>query len=940
MYTHYQSNTLQIHWTLYRGVSHTKENFSGAKVVAFVFSKTGKWFVPCYEADGSLTLTVLENLPVGVYSLEAVWTKNQERSVSRAIYDAAFAVTDIASEATFRGGAPDPDPLALHSSAGSFGYDGLSAYELAVMKGMTTKSEDEWVASAVNTAEAEEARTLAENVRVSAEQDRAAAEADRANSFNDLQRDMQIAIVHNLESLEQTVTTDVSGGVNVITATMLDGTSTTFEVRNGQQGSQGPKGDKGDKGDQGNSGYTGAAGELEIVNNLTDGGATAALSAEMGKDLGYVTSTVDSEMDKLRFKESTAESSELLGFIPTLGNGTASGRTYMYSPAMSHDIYLDKIIFSNSYTGTSFKIGYGDYTVDEENVVTATGVIVKEVTDIRSEDGKKVAYVGGIRIPQGKFIAICGGTYYSQEILVPDGDNKPISFADNPSLGPVTEIRSAKYMYKVCFHLVYHTIPTGDEIRQNAEDIEKVNHDMNRLYVETSTADSSELLDVTTQLGTRDSSGLIFYYNHSFKDDVYLDKLILPSSFSQSSFKIGYGTYTIDQTDNTKVICTGKVLAVIDDIRSEGGYKVAYIGGLKIPKNNYLAAEYLIFKSTTIVNPDASNGTIGFPTATSIGDVTLTKVANQILEYGFHLVYHKVPTMDSILNKFDALESELQKEISILFFGNSLTQDATAYVPWMLKTLAPTVKFRIVNFYRGGKTVAQQLAFLNDPTHSDTSGGFSVRKSTSESPEWTDVTSSWETVLAEGFNHITIQEYTNNVSTFDYTNYPLLIEKLRTICGTSAKFHHFMEKTLNGDATRYARAESFAHIAYSTQAVDSIVNPGTAFDLAWDNDTLHALITSDTTYTDTTHAEEGLPCYVEALVMTRWVFDQLGLQTSILNNDLILNSTIYDAMGSHGANVGTNGPIYGSTAEQLLGQEIAQTAWNQRKRIELGLSNS
>lgn len=36
---------------------------------------------------------------------------------------------------------------------------------------------------------------------------------------------------------------------------------------------------------QGNSGYSGAAGELEVVNNLNDGGATAALSAEMGKTL-------------------------------------------------------------------------------------------------------------------------------------------------------------------------------------------------------------------------------------------------------------------------------------------------------------------------------------------------------------------------------------------------------------------------------------------------------------------------------------------------------------------------------------------------------------------------------------------------------------------------------------------------------------------------------
>ena len=39
------------------------------------------------------------------------------------------------------------------------------------------------------------------------------------------------------------------------------------------------------RGPQGNSGYTGAAGELEVVNNLVDGGATAALSAEQGKVL-------------------------------------------------------------------------------------------------------------------------------------------------------------------------------------------------------------------------------------------------------------------------------------------------------------------------------------------------------------------------------------------------------------------------------------------------------------------------------------------------------------------------------------------------------------------------------------------------------------------------------------------------------------------------------
>lgn len=62
------------------------------------------------------------------------------------------------------------------------------------------------------------------------------------------------------------------------------------------EGGKGEKGDKGDKGDQGNSGYTGAADELEVVNNLTQGGATAALSAEMGKELAEEINGVDTRI--------------------------------------------------------------------------------------------------------------------------------------------------------------------------------------------------------------------------------------------------------------------------------------------------------------------------------------------------------------------------------------------------------------------------------------------------------------------------------------------------------------------------------------------------------------------------------------------------------------------------------------------------------------------
>lgn len=53
----------------------------------------------------------------------------------------------------------------------------------------------------------------------------------------------------------------------------------------GEPGPAGPQGQPGPQGPQGTSGFSGAAEDLEVINDLTTGGTTAALSAEMGKEL-------------------------------------------------------------------------------------------------------------------------------------------------------------------------------------------------------------------------------------------------------------------------------------------------------------------------------------------------------------------------------------------------------------------------------------------------------------------------------------------------------------------------------------------------------------------------------------------------------------------------------------------------------------------------------
>lgn len=54
-----------------------------------------------------------------------------------------------------------------------------------------------------------------------------------------------------IESIEQTVTSNADGGTNEITVTLTDGSTSKFNVKNGSQGSPGTPGGKGDKGDPG-----------------------------------------------------------------------------------------------------------------------------------------------------------------------------------------------------------------------------------------------------------------------------------------------------------------------------------------------------------------------------------------------------------------------------------------------------------------------------------------------------------------------------------------------------------------------------------------------------------------------------------------------------------------------------------------------------------------
>lgn len=63
----------------------------------------------------------------------------------------------------------------------------------------------------------------------------------------------------SVTKIEQTATSTADSGINTITVTLSDGTTSTFDIKNGSKGSTGLKGDTGAKGDKGDTGIAGTS---------------------------------------------------------------------------------------------------------------------------------------------------------------------------------------------------------------------------------------------------------------------------------------------------------------------------------------------------------------------------------------------------------------------------------------------------------------------------------------------------------------------------------------------------------------------------------------------------------------------------------------------------------------------------------------------------------
>jgi hypothetical protein len=153
-----------------KGIGNVVEDFSRSEVFLFLETDRDRWAVQCEDKGQGLILAELpNNMAEGVYHVELIWYKGEDalRSIQRTKKECVFAID---KNVEHKG---NKCVVRIESIASPYGYDGLSAYELAVIGGYTSDmTQNEWSRILYGYQESEANRIVAENTREQNEADR------------------------------------------------------------------------------------------------------------------------------------------------------------------------------------------------------------------------------------------------------------------------------------------------------------------------------------------------------------------------------------------------------------------------------------------------------------------------------------------------------------------------------------------------------------------------------------------------------------------------------------------------------------------------------------------------------------------------------------------------------------------------------------------------
>ncbi len=288
-----------------------------------------------------------------------------------------------------------------------------------------------------------------------------------------------------------------------------------------------------------------------------------------------------------------------------------------------------------------------------------------------------------------------------------------------------------------------------------------------------------------------------------------------------------------------------------------------------------------------------------------------------------------------LYKKHSDISNTPQKEISILFIGNSLTQDAVSYLPYLLNKYPSGIKFKFYVWYVGGFTLSQHLQYFQQDTPC---GIFSVSEGMTRWVNFNNEKTMSQILQDYRFDIVCLQEYFNYKTEYSDADKQVYEDVIKYITDNhpqdNLKFITLFHQPKRDVAERVFNLtkSSIGWIMQNT-ITEAVLAPGIAIYRALST-SLDDLGDQGHLSPDGTHAQEGLPCVMQSYTILMWIYEKLGIAKSVYNMLSQPNTYDYTYINVPGPNIGS-GLVTGTEEQLLLAQNVAIKAYKEGKALEL-----
>lgn len=288
-----------------------------------------------------------------------------------------------------------------------------------------------------------------------------------------------------------------------------------------------------------------------------------------------------------------------------------------------------------------------------------------------------------------------------------------------------------------------------------------------------------------------------------------------------------------------------------------------------------------------------------------------------------------------LYKKYSDISNIPQKEISILFIGNSLTQDAVSYLPYLLNKYPSGIKFKLYIWYVGGFNLTQHLQYFQQDTPCNI---FSVSEGATKWTNYNNEKTMSQILQDYRFDIVCLQEYFNYKTEYSDDDKQVYEDVIKYLTDNhpqdNLKFitlFHQPKRDIAESVFNLTKS-SIGWIMQNT-ITEAVLAPGIAIYRALST-SLDDLGDRGHLSPDGTHAQEGLPCVMQSYTILMWIYEKLGITKSVYNMLSQPDSDDYKYINIPGPNLGS-GVVVGTEEQLLLAQNVAIKAYKEGKALEL-----